>query len=111
MSERAALANHPEDWSHWLGSGKLKRRKKALRSSYELLSQRNMELQSSWDCKQAHGTACKLMKLQASSWNCMQAHGTVCKLMELHASSWNCMQAHETTCKLIEMLMQLQASP
>ena len=100
MSERAALANHPEfpttgviGWC-W---GNLREGKQALRSSYEVLRQRNIELQSSWDCMQAHGTAYKVMELHASSRNCMQAHGTACacrhmdiagKLMQLQASPW-----------------------
>ena len=33
------------------------------------------------NCRQAHGTACKLMKLHASYWTCMQATGPACKLM------------------------------
>ena len=55
--------------------------------------------------KQALRNSCELLRqrkeLHARSWNCMQAHGTACKLRELHESSWTCMQAHVTACKLI----------
>ena len=45
--------------------------KQALRSSCELLRQRNMELYViSWNCMQAYVTACKFMELQVRSWNC-----------------------------------------
>ena len=47
--------------------------KQALRNSCELLRQRKELHTSSWNCMQAHGTSCKLIKLYESS-------GTACQL-------------------------------
>ena len=113
--------NPPQRWN-----------KQALQSTYELLRQRNIELDGT-ACN-LYGTACKLMftscKLMftscllmephASSENCMQAYLTACKLMELHANSWNCrqgqlhasylnwMQDYVTASKLMELYARSQ---
>ena len=68
--------------------------KQALRNSCELLRQRKELHTSSWNCMQAHGTSCKLIKF-------MKVQGTACKLRELHPSLCNCMQAYVSACKLM----------
>ena len=42
-------------------------------------------------------------KSKKKSWNCMQAHETACYPLELHISSWNFMQAQETACKPMDL--------
>ena len=65
-----------------------------------------MELHTMKLCA-SHGTACKLIELNASSCNAtackLQAHVTACNLIKLNASSWNCMQALRTACKIMRL--------